>query len=70
MFSEYPEVVLGEDCMVLPRRLAGTFEFSQMLHTCAGRIRQHDLSTLHVTFLSQEERDEFVRLLDGKMKPC
>jgi len=70
MFSEYPEVILGEDLMLLPRCLAGTFEFSQMLHTCAGRFRRHDLSTLHVTFLSQEERDEFVRLLGGKVKPC
>jgi hypothetical protein len=70
MFSEYPEVILGEDCMVLPSRLAGTFEFQQMLSACSGRFRRHDLSTLHVAFLSQDDRDEFVRLLDGKMKPC
>ena len=70
MFSEYPEVIRGEDCMIFPRCLAGTFEFSQMLCACAGRFRRHDLSTLHVTFLSQKERDEFVRLLGGKVKPC
>ena len=70
MFSEYPEVILGEDCMILPRCFAGTFEFHQMLRACDGRFRRHDLSTLHVAFLSQDDRNEFVRLLNGKMKPC
>jgi hypothetical protein len=70
MFSEYPEVIRGEDCMVFPRCIAGTLEFSQILCACAGRFRRHDLSTLHVAFLSIDDRDEFVRLLDGKMKPC
>jgi hypothetical protein len=68
--SEYPEVIRGEDCMIIPRCMAGTFEFHQMLSACAGRFRRHDLSTLHVAFLTVIERDEFVRLLDGKMKPC
>jgi hypothetical protein len=70
MFSEYPEVILGEDCMIFPRCLAGTFEFSQMLRACAGRFRRHDLSTLNIAFLSQDDRDEFVRLLAGKVRPC
>ena len=70
VFSEYPEVIPGEDCMIFPRCMAGTFEFHQMLSACAGRFRRHDLSTLNIAFLSQDDRDEFVRLLDGKMKPC
>jgi hypothetical protein len=70
MFYDYQAVILGEDCKALPRRLAGMFEFHQMLSACSGRFRRHDLSTLHVAFLSKEDRDEFVRLMDGKMKPC
>ena len=43
---------------------------SQMLSACSGRFKRYDLSTLHVAFLSPDDRDEFVRLLPGKMKPC
>jgi hypothetical protein len=70
VFSDFPEIILGEDCIVFPRHIAGLLEFSQMLSACSGRFKKHDLSTLHVAFLSIGDRDEFIRLLDGKMKPC
>jgi len=68
--SEYPEVILGKDCMIFPRCMAGTFEFSQMLYACAGRFERKDISILRVAFLSSDDHDEFVRLLPGKMNPC
>jgi hypothetical protein len=70
VFSEYPEVIPGKDCMIFPRCMAGTLEFHQMLSACDGRFRRHELSTLNIAFLSQDDRDEFVRLLDGKVRPC
>ena len=56
MFAEYPKVILGEDCMIFPRCIADTFEFSQMLSACSGRFKRYDLSTLHVAFLSPDDR--------------
>jgi hypothetical protein len=70
MFAEYPKFIRGEDCMIFPRCLAGTIEFSQMLCACAGRFERKDISTLRVVFLSSDDHDEFVRLLPGKMNPC
>src|SRR4051812_26363860 len=70
VFSDFPEIILGDDCMIFPRYIAGLLEFSEMISTCSGRFKRHDLSTMHVAFLSIEDRDEFVRLLQGKVKPC
>ena len=70
VFSDFPEIILGDDCMIFPRYIAGLLEFAEMLSACSGRFKRHDLSTLYAAFLSRDDRDEFVRLLPGKMKPC